>query len=141
MKLRETHKFRFSAVNGYPAKTLETENCVRRIVLYAEKLERKTRHSVSGDVNSMNRTILVEEYAEDEFGQWAKDEVTNEQGYVDDGKSHFQTIQGPPDEEKRRKGKGKGKKKKTQFCGKKGKKGLSKGNDGFHNVFSPLPAR
>ena len=37
---------------------------------------------VSGNVGSMNRTFIVEEYAaEDNFGQWAKDEVTGEQGY------------------------------------------------------------
>ena len=36
-------------------------------------------------VSSMNRTFVVEDYnAEDEFGQWAKDEVTGEQGHVDD---------------------------------------------------------
>ena len=39
----------------------------------------------------MNRTIIVEDYAEDEFGQWAKDEVTCEQGYVDDERSCFWT--------------------------------------------------
>ena len=31
---------------------------------------------VSGHVSRMNRTFSVEEYAEDDFGQWAKDEVT-----------------------------------------------------------------
>ena len=39
---------------------------------------------VGGDVSSMNRTSIVEDYAEDEFGQWATDEVTGEQGYIDD---------------------------------------------------------
>ena len=70
---------------------------------------------VSGHVNSMNRTFIVEDYAEDEFGPWAKDEVTGEQGYDDDERSCFwtwddtwvclasQTIQGPPGEKKRRK--------------------------------------
>ena len=38
---------------------------------------------VSGHVSSMYRTSVVEDHAEDEFGQWAKDEVT-EQDYVDD---------------------------------------------------------
>ena len=42
---------------------------------------------VSGHVNSMNRTFIVEDYAEDEFGQWAKDEVTGEQSYRDDERS------------------------------------------------------
>ena len=31
-----------------------------------------------------SRTFIVEDYAEDEFGQWAIDEVTGEQGYIDD---------------------------------------------------------
>ena len=39
---------------------------------------------VSGHVSNMNRTFIVEDYAEDEFGQCAKDDVTGEQGYVDD---------------------------------------------------------
>ena len=37
----------------------------------------------------MNRTFIVEEYAEDDFGQWAKDEVTGEQGFIDDERSCF----------------------------------------------------
>ena len=47
----------------------------------------------------------MEDYAEEEFGQWAKDEVTGEQGYIDDERLCFwtwddtvQTIQGPPSE-------------------------------------------
>ena len=47
---------------------------------------------VSGNVNSMNRSSIVEDYAEAEFGQWAKDEVTGEQGYVDDERSWFWTL-------------------------------------------------
>ena len=35
----------------------------------------------------MNRTFIVESYAEDEFGHWATDEVTGEQGYIDDERS------------------------------------------------------
>ena len=46
---------------------------------------------VSGHVSSMNRTFIVEDHAEDEFGQWAKDEVTGEQGYVDDERLCFWT--------------------------------------------------
>ena len=46
---------------------------------------------VSGHVNSVSRTFIVEDYAEDDFGQWAKDEVTGEQGYVDDERSCFWT--------------------------------------------------
>ena len=74
---------------------------------------------VSGHVSSMNRTFIVEDYAEDDFGEWAKDEVTAEQGYVDDGRSCFWTWddtecawQSRPfkgRQVKRRKEKGKGK--------------------------------
>ena len=46
---------------------------------------------VSGHVSSMHRTFIVEDYAEDDLGQWAKDEVTGEQGYVDDERSCFWT--------------------------------------------------
>ena len=31
-----------------------------------------------------SRTFIVEDFIEDEFGHWATDEVTGEQGYVDD---------------------------------------------------------
>ena len=31
---------------------------------------------------STNRTFIVESYTEDEFGQWATDEVTGEQNYI-----------------------------------------------------------
>ena len=46
---------------------------------------------VSGHVSSMNRTFIVEDYADDDFGQWDIDEVTGEQGYVDNEKSCFWT--------------------------------------------------
>ena len=46
---------------------------------------------VSGHVSSMNRTFIVEDFAEDDFGQWATDEVTGEQGYIDDESSCFWT--------------------------------------------------
>ena len=46
---------------------------------------------VSGHVSNMNRIFVVEYYAEDVFGQWAKDEVTGEQGYIDDERSCFWT--------------------------------------------------
>ena len=39
---------------------------------------------VNGHGGSTNRTFIVEDYAEDEFGQWAMDEVTGKQGYIDD---------------------------------------------------------
>ena len=78
---------------------------------------------VSGHVSSMNRTFIVENYAEDDFGQWAKDEVTGEQGYIDDERSCFWTWEDiecawhsrpfKGRQMKRRKGKGKGRSKRT----------------------------
>ena len=46
---------------------------------------------VSVQVKNMNRTFIVEDHAEDDFGQRAKDEVTGEQGYIDDERSCFWT--------------------------------------------------
>ena len=40
---------------------------------------------------STSRTFIVEDFTEDELGQWATDEVTGEQGYVDDEGSYFRT--------------------------------------------------
>ena len=37
----------------------------------------------SGHGSSMKRAFVVEDCAEDDFGQWATDEVTGEQGYID----------------------------------------------------------
>ena len=84
---------------------------------------------VTGHVSTMNRTFIAEDYAEDDFGQWAKDEVTGEQGYVDDERSCFWTWddtecvwQSRPykgRQLKRKKGKGKGKhKRKPKRSGK-----------------------
>ena len=42
---------------------------------------------VNGHGGSMNRTFIVENYAEDDFGQWATDEVSDEQGHIDDERS------------------------------------------------------
>ena len=71
---------------------------------------------VSGHGGSTNRTFIAENFAEDEFGRWATDEVTGEQGYIDDGKSCFwtwddneYTLQSRPSKGRqvRRRGKGK----------------------------------
>ena len=35
---------------------------------------------VSGQDGSTNRTFIVEDYPEDEYGQWATDEATGEKG-------------------------------------------------------------
>ena len=40
---------------------------------------------------STSKTFIVEDFFEDEFGQWATDEVTGERGYVDDEGSCFWT--------------------------------------------------
>ena len=74
---------------------------------------------VSGHGSSMNRTFIVEDCVEDDFGKWATDEVTGEQGYIDDERSCFWTWddtecvwQSKPfkgRQVKRRKGKGNGK--------------------------------
>ena len=44
---------------------------------------------VSGHGGSTNRTFIVDNYAEDEFGQWATAAVTSEHGYIDDERSCF----------------------------------------------------
>ena len=44
---------------------------------------------VSGHGGSLNRTFIVEDCSEDDIGQWAPDEVTGEQAYVDHKKSCF----------------------------------------------------
>ena len=80
-----------------------------------------------------SRTFIVEDCSEDDFGHWATDEVTGEQGYTDDERSYFWTSddsvcawQSRPFKSRqvnRRKviwkGKGKGRSKKTRraFCG------------------------
>ena len=77
---------------------------------------------VNGKGGSTNRTFIVDDFAEDEFGRWAIDEVTGEQGYIDDEKVVLldigrqrvylavQTVKKSPSEGKR-KGKAKGKEK------------------------------
>ena len=72
---------------------------------------------VSGQGGSTNRTFTVENFAENEYGQWATDEATGEQVHIDDGRSCFwtwddnehawQSSQFKSREAKRRKGKGK----------------------------------
>ena len=44
---------------------------------------------VNGHRGSMNRTFIVEKYAENEFGEWTIDEETGEQGYIGDERSCF----------------------------------------------------
>ena len=123
---------------------------------------------VKGHGGRTSRTFIVEDFFGDEIGQWATDEVTGEQSYIDDERSCFWTwddneyaLQSRPFKSRqvrRRKGKGKGKgtcgfrgtgrafpgEEQAQDnewwsekdCawwskGRKGKKGFSKGNEGF----------
>ena len=44
---------------------------------------------MNGHCGSTSRTFIVEDYAENEFGHGAIDEVTGEQGYIDDERSCF----------------------------------------------------
>ena len=54
---------------------------------------------VSGHGSSTNRTFIVEDCAEDDFGRWATDEVTGEQSYI----GQKRTLLGGPKERKARK--------------------------------------
>ena len=73
---------------------------------------------VSGHGGSLNRTFIAEDCSADDFGQWAMDEVSGEQDYVDDEKScswtwddneyAWQSRRFKSRQLKRRKGKGKG---------------------------------
>ena len=87
-----TYKFPFSQGNAYHFFYLwSSEDNISGIILYAEKLDKNPSLRVSGHVSSMNRTFIVEDYAEEDFEHWTKDEVTGEQGYVDDERSCFGT--------------------------------------------------
>ena len=117
---REIYEFLFSSGN----------ECSRSVRTVLVELFCKLKSSmenpslrVSGFVSSMNRTFIVEDNAEDDFGEWAKDDVTGEQGNNDDERSCFWTRddtegawQSRPfkgRQMKRRKGKGKGKRQRT----------------------------
>ena len=47
--------------------------------------------SVNKHSGSTSRTFIVEDYSEDEYGQWATGEVTGEQGNIDDERLCFST--------------------------------------------------
>ena len=55
---------------------------------------------MSGHGGSTNRTFIVEDYPEDEYGQWATDEVTGEQGYT--AGLAVQKVSGSPSQKKKR---------------------------------------
>ena len=119
---RESPKFPFSTVNGNnPLLTFETKRTmfVEMFCTPKSSMENPSLR-VSGNVNSMNRTFIVEDCAEDDFEQWDTDEVTGEQGYIDDERSCFWTwddtecawqsrpFKGRQVKRRKRKGKGKG---------------------------------
>ena len=90
-KEKETHKLSLSSQGTNV--TIYTLEAVRTVFVELFCTPKSSMENPSLRVNehggSMNRTFIVENDAEDEFGQWAKDEVTREQGYVDDGRSCF----------------------------------------------------
>ena len=85
---RETHKFLALKEMNVTVYTLEAVKTVF-VALFCTRKSSMENPSlrVSGHGGSTNRTFIVENYAEDEFGQWAIEEVTGEQGYIDDERS------------------------------------------------------
>ena len=47
---------------------------------------------MNGHGGSTSRSVIVENVAEDEFGQWAIDVVIGEHGYIDDERSCFMDM-------------------------------------------------
>ena len=71
--------------------------------LYAEKFNGYPSLRVNRHGDSTSKTFIVEDYIKNEFEQWATDEVTGEQGYIDDERSCFghgttTSILGSPDD-------------------------------------------
>ena len=115
---RETHKFPSLQGMNVIAYTFEAVRTVFVELFCTPKSSMENLSlRVSGHGSSMNRTFIVEDYAEDDFGPWATDEVAGEQGYIDDKRScfwiwddtecawHSRPFKG----RQRRRGKGKGK--------------------------------
>ena len=88
---RLTSTLSFRGMN-VPVVTLEAVKTVLMDLFCTPKssMENPSRR-VIGHGGSMNRTFIVENHAEDEFAQWATDEVTGEQGHIDDERSCFWT--------------------------------------------------
>ena len=59
------------------------------IVLFAEKLNGESFTQSERTRRQHEQNFHRKNFAEDEFGQWAIDEVTGEQGYTDDERSCF----------------------------------------------------
>ena len=57
----------------------------------SRKLEGNPSLRVYGQVSSMHRIFIWEDFSEDADEQWARDEVTGEQNYADDERSRFRT--------------------------------------------------
>ena len=124
--------------------TVHTHEAVKTVFLESCCTPKSSMDNPSLRVNrhggSTGRTLIVENYAEDKFGQRATDEVTGEQGYIDDERSCFwirddneyawQSRPFKGRQVRRRKGKGK-RKKENGSKGKRGKKGFSNGNEGL----------
>ena len=74
---RETYKFPFSWKNECHCFYLwSIEDNIFGIICTPKGSKENPSLRVSGHVSSMNRTFIVEDFAEDDFRQWAKDEVT-----------------------------------------------------------------
>ena len=68
-----------------PAYTLEAvKSVLKELFCTAKSSKENPSLRVSGHGGSTSRTFIVENCAEDEYGHWAIDEVTGEQGYIDD---------------------------------------------------------
>ena len=75
-----------------PAYTFEAARTVLWELFFSPKSSTENPPlRVSGHGGSFNRTFIMEECSEDDFGQWATDEITFEQSHVDDEKSCFWT--------------------------------------------------
>ena len=89
---RETRKFPFSLEYGYHCLYSRcSANSLCETALYAKSSMENPSLRVSGHGGSTNRTFIVEDDPEDEYGQWASDEATGEQGHIDDERSCFWT--------------------------------------------------
>ena len=75
--------------------TAYTSEAVRRVFVELFCTPKSSMENPSLRVNKCgshtSRTFIVEDVIEDEFGKWATDEVTGEQGDVDDEGSCFWT--------------------------------------------------
>ena len=96
--MSEAHRERlFSSLSlrgmNVPACTFEAVRTVFVELFCAPKCSMENLSlRVSGHCGCFNRTFIVEECSEDDFGQWATDEITAEQGHIDDERSCLWTC-------------------------------------------------